>query len=177
MPRIYFAGNSLACIRDTRNLTINHGLIWRNPFGQRRILPPNTRLLLTFWSGPLVGGVFTPLAMCVTRAPAGNEVPYPRQGPCFCIIPAGVVRNNFLAAQQGLGGHGYLQAENPDYVAICVDVVDAFHNIWGNGNNQPHFTPPGHLYGYHRVPNVIIALRNFDQNGLQGNILPQLMRP
>ncbi len=53
MGFIYFAGESLACLNDTRALVNLHGLIWRAE-AQSPPLRVGSRLLLAFWRRLLV---------------------------------------------------------------------------------------------------------------------------
>ena len=119
-PYIYFASDSLACIRDTRGLALTHGLIWRPLNDSLYDLQPGDHLLLAFWMA--AKRHFVPLARFKTRQLDAAQDEQPCQaGACYCEIPAQILQA-FLAAVPGQGGgHGYIAAENPGLTAICVE--------------------------------------------------------
>src|SRR5206468_2895598 len=130
-PYIYFAGDSLTCVRDTRNLALAHGLIWRLLYPHLYQLQPRDRLLLVFWK---TGEGFVPLVRFRTRAfdSARGEQPVAGWGDCYCALPA-ALQPDFLSAAPGVGGTGYTAAGNPEFTAICVEKLeeeDAVDLLW-----------------------------------------------
>jgi hypothetical protein len=177
-PYIYFASNSLACVRDTRALTLAHGLIWRPLNRNLYRLQPGDRLLLAFWLRQLRR--FVPLARLRTRALDANLGEQPcAGGPCYCIIP-NPIRHPFLTAHQGEnGGRGYTAIDNPQFTAVCVEKLkrnDPVDQIWQGLGHGPHDLPPiQHRYGWANLPRP--AMRHFDVQQLAAPLLPQSMHP
>jgi len=177
-PYIYFAGDSLACVRDTLALALKHGLIWRSLHANLYRLPqPGDHLLLVFWKTDEQR--FVPLARFQTRAFDGSrEQAVAGWGICYCVIPA-QVQQHFLNAVAGPGGYGYTTADNPDFTAICVEkleATDAVDLIWHGVAAGPHELPPvQYRYGWANPTQP--ALQHFNARLLNAPILPPSMYP
>jgi len=175
-PYIYFAGESLACARDTRNLALSHSLIWRSLHSHLYQLPqPGDRILLVFWQR---GEGFVPLGRFQTRVFDSNrgEQPVADWGDCYCVVPANL-RPHFLNATPGVGGHGYTAASNPDSIAICVEKVeteDAVELLWHGVAAGAHDLPLAR-YGWVNPPQL--ALQHFDSGSLRAPFLAHEMYP
>jgi hypothetical protein len=181
-PYIYFAGDSLACVRDTRALALQHHLIWRSFNSQLYELQPGDHLLLAFWKSDVRR--FVPLARFKARAVAAaqGEQPFHQLGQCYCVIPQQIQQGFLNAAHGENGGHGYTAGGvdgNPDLTAICIEArepMDAVDKIWQNVGQGPHDLPPvQYRYGWVNPPRR--ALSHFGAQHLRAPILPLNMRP
>jgi hypothetical protein len=175
-PYIYFAGDSLACVRDTRELALTHGLIWRKLYDSIYELEPGDHLLLVFWKA---GEGFVPLARFQTRTSdrTRGEHPVAGWGSCYCVIPT-QLQQDFLGAHPGVRGKGYTAADNPEVTAICVEKLEASDDvdaIWVGVAGGPHDLPVAHRYGWSGQTRP--ALQHFDSGRLVAPILPPQMRP
>ena len=176
-PYIYFAGDSLACVCDTRALALRHGLIWRSLYDNLYELHPGDRLLLVFWKTDEKR--FVPLARFRARAVdiSRGEQPTVTAAACYGVIPQ-QLRQDFLSATPGVGGDGYSSADNPDFTAICVEKMegDAVDLIWQGVAAGPHDLPPAqYRYGWGHPTRP--ALRHFDPAILVAPLLPSSMYP
>ncbi len=169
---IYFAGESLACLADTKALALRHHLIWRPPARFPAALP-GERLLFTFWRGRLAEPTsgFIPLLMCRLRFPIRVEQAADLQS-YMGIIPA-AIRDDFLHAARGLDGTGYRQADNSSFAAICVDIEA---DLAAEQDDLDEDTS-AQLYGYNRGAAGRKAWWHFNCARLRGRLLPSSLYP
>lgn len=168
---IYFAGEGLVGLSDTKMLVLKHRLIWRAP-GTFPNARPGERLLFAYWRGllrdPRSG--FVPLLMCRLRTPAADEAGLGLPA-CMGTIPP-QLRPSFLAARPGHGGDGYRAQDNPAFAAICVDVET---DLLQGGNEDSSHTATS--YGFDRGATGRKAWWLFDPGRLRAPLLPQHLHP
>ncbi len=166
MGHVYFASDSLACVRDTRRLALETGWIWRETYAGIGTLAPvaGAQILLAFSRG----GRFVPLALC-DLMPAGNEEVGFGNRDAIGRIPDQEVLE-FLEAGPGQGGAGYAKEDNSGLSGIHVWVREHCDAIWA-GVEDAHEIPEGHLYGWSGATRP--ALQAFDSGALVDPVLPR----
>ncbi len=170
---IYRVGNKNACIEDTRNLVLQHGMIWCRA-GDTRKVQPGDRILLAFNDE---GTHIVPLALLEARLPQGAETPI-RKGPCLAEMPDAPL-TGYLDATKGVGGRGYQEMDNRDHTGLCVRVIDDCSSLWSKRapGRDPHKAPPASEFGWMHREAGSGPIVEFDPSLLTDPLLPVELRP
>ena len=125
---MYVAADARACMEDTRQLVLKHGLVWHAKPADERPAPAD-RLLLAFKEP---SGVLAALAILEIEAAAQRlKTQLDRVSPRNPVYGEGVwpsVWDDFEAARRGKGGSGY--KANAARRVLVARVVDALDDVW-----------------------------------------------